>query len=276
MIWKKKIEEFNILSDHYQSEKESYIHVLEHVQDQVNVYKQKSEQFDAEKGSWSKQIDELKSELIQTKATIVKMEELEQQNVKLAAEIQAKDMEIYKIKKESERALQQQMEQIKDELKLYQDKIVQFEKDREIWEKQMKQMKAQFAVLESNLEEKENFIKQYITQPLTPQASIVRPAQQINSQPQQPSSIQQNSIQQDAIQQNSTPQQQLSQQQSSQQPTDWFQRMVSQQQGLPKLVQKSQNSSSATTTMDFFTLRSKTTQPSASSEPTYGSQWDQD
>ncbi len=173
-----KIDEFNMLSEDYQREKESYLHVLEHVQDQVNVYKDKSEQFDAEKGSWSKQIDELKSELIQTKATIVKMEELEQRNANLALEIQAKDIEIYKIKKESERTLQNQLEQFKTEMKLYQDKIVKYEKDREIWEKQMKQMKAQFAGLETSLEEKENFIKKYITQPLSTVESSEQPISQ--------------------------------------------------------------------------------------------------
>lgn len=258
-----KIDEFNMLTDHYQREKESYLHVLEHVQDQVNVYKEKSDQFDAEKGSWSKQIDNLKSELIQTKASIVKMEELEQKNVELAAEIQAKEIEIYKIKKDSERALQHQMEQFKAELKLYQDKISQYEKDREIWENQMKQMKAQFAGFESSLEEKENFIKQYISQPLSSAASKVQPVHQSNSQSQQSS----------FIQQNSTPLQ-PSPQQSTQQSTDWFQRMASQQQGLSQVVQNNQNSN--TTTMDFFTLRRKTTQPSIPPGPVYGSQWKQD
>lgn len=258
-----KIDEFNMLTDHYQREKESYLHVLEHVQDQVNVYKEKSEQFDSEKGSWSKQIDELKSELIQTKATIVKMEELEQKNVNLAAEIQAKEIEIYKTKKESERAIQHQMEQFKAEMKLYQDKISQYEKDREIWEKQMKQMKAQFAGLESSLEEKENFIKQYINQPLASMPTTVRPAQQIVTQSEQPS----------AIQHNPSPQQTPP---LTQQPTDWFQRMASQQQGIYQAAQKNQNSNSNSTTMDFFTLRSKTTQPSVPSGPPYGSQWNQD
>jgi len=260
-----KIEEFNMLTDHYQREKESYLNVLEHVQDQVNVYKDKSEQFDSEKGSWSKQIDELKSELIQTKATIIKMEELEQKNENLAAEIQAKEIEIYKVKKESERAVQHQMEQFKAELKLHQDKISQYEKDREIWEKQMKQMKAQFAGLESSLEEKENFIKQYITQPLSSVASNVQPAQ--SEQPltsQQSSSIQHNPISQPNTQPNTQP---------TAQSTEWFQRIQGLTQHQPG--QQLQNKS-ASTTMDFFTLRSKTTQPTNPSGPTYGSQWSQE
>ena len=108
-----KIEEYNMLTEHYQHEKESYLHVLEHIQDQVNIYKDQSQKFDAEKGSWSKQIDELKAELAQTKATLVKMAELEQKNDKLTAELQEKEIEIYKMKKENDRALEQQMEQFK-------------------------------------------------------------------------------------------------------------------------------------------------------------------
>ncbi len=251
-----KIEAFNMLTEHYQREKESYLNVLEHVQDQVNVYKEKSEYFDTEKGSWSKQIDELKAELSQTKATLVKMEELEQENKKLTSELQVKEIEIYKTKKESDRALQQQMEQFKAELKLYQEKIAQYEKDREIWEKQMKQMKAQFAGLESSLEEKENFIKQYIKQPLS---SLSPGLQNTNLPAQQISAPYEQTASKPAPQQN-------------RQPADWFQRMVSQQQVSYQPVQKSQPSHS--TTMDFFTLRSKTTQPTVPTS--YGSQWNQE
>ena len=248
-----KIDEYNMLTNNYQHEKESYLDVLEHVQDQVNVYKEKSEQFDAEKGSWSKQIDELKSELIQTKATIVKMDELEQKNANLVAEIQAKEMEIYKTKKENERALQHQMDQFRAEMKLYQDKISQYEKDREIWEKQMKQMKTKIDGLESSLVEKENFIKQFIKKPLSPLESTIRSPQPIDNQSGQPSSIQQK---------------------PAPQPTDWFQRVLSQQQqqGLSQPVQVKQNATSPP--MDFFTLRSKTTQPPGQG-PAYGSQWNQ-
>ena len=249
-----KIDEYNMLTNHYQHEKESYLHVLEHVQDQVNVYKEKSEQFDAEKGSWSKQIDELKSELIQTKATIVKMDELEQKNANLVAEIQAKEMEIYKTKKENERALQHQMDQFKAEMKLYQDKISQYEKDREIWEKQMKQMKTQFAGLESSLVEKENFIKQFIKKPLSPLESTIRSPQPMIT-----------SLDSRHLYSQNDPQ-------SNNQLTG-SKRVYSQQQGLSQPVQVKQNSTS--TPMDFFTLRSKTTQPPWSPGPAYGSQWNQ-
>lgn len=258
-----KIEEYNMLTEHYQHEKESYLHVLEHIQDQVNIYKDQSQKFDAEKGSWSKQIDELKAELAQTKATLVKMAELEQKNGKLSAELQEKEMEIYKMKKENDRALEQQMEQFKTELKKYHDKIVQYEKDREIWEKQMRQMKAQFAGLESNLEERENYIKQFIIQPLsqiTPEAEVLgNGQQQVMEKPEETLQIESSKP---------IPKHQ------SQQPADWFQRVMTQQKASNQSVpQKSKSSNPAT--MDFFTLRSKTTQSSIPGS-TYGNQWNQE
>ena len=112
-----------MLASHYQREKEAYINVLENVQLQVNEYKQRSETLDTERGSWSKQINELKAELAETKATIVKMEELEKQNDELVTNIQAKELEIYKVKQESERSPINQMEQFKAELRMYQNKI---------------------------------------------------------------------------------------------------------------------------------------------------------
>jgi chromosome segregation ATPase len=241
-----KIEEFNNLTHNYQREKDSYLHVLEHVQDQVNVYKEKSEFFDSEKGSWSKQIDELKSELAKTKATLVKMEELERKNERIAAELEDKKVEIYKIQKESELALQNQMIHFNSELKLYQEKIDQYEKDRVYAENQIKEMKAKFAVLESNLKEKENFIRQFITQPPMTSAiqKAVQPAVETIKNSEQPLPIENNQ---------SLPQ--------GQQAGDWFQRNISQQQAQYQNVQKGTNSSS--TAMDFFTLRSKTTQPSS-------------
>jgi hypothetical protein len=146
-------------------------------------------------------------------------------------------------------------------MNLYQDKLTKYEKDREIWEKQMKQMKTQIAGLESSLEEKENFIKQYIKQPLSPYQTYVQPENQPSTQP-SPSS------EEESVQTAPQPMQQTQQQ------ADWFQRMVSQQQGVSQQAQKTQNSTATSTTMDFFTLRSKTTQP-ASNGPSYGSQWNQ-
>lgn len=253
-----KIDEFNMLTEHYQHEKESYLHVLEHIQDQVNIYKEKSQQFDAEKGSWSKQIDDLKSELMQSKATLVRMDELEQKNAQLMTELQAKEIEIYKLKKENERTLNQQMEQFKAEMKLYQDKIAQYEKDREIWEKQMKQMKSQFAGLEANLEEKENFIKQFIKQPLSQSTAVSQPVAEQTPQISPKS--------EESIQTQNNPAAQ-----PSQQSAEWFQRMKSQQQGSYQPVPEKTKSSNSST-MDFFTLRNKTTQPSYPA-PTYGSKW---
>jgi chromosome segregation ATPase len=241
-----KIEEFNNLTDNYQREKNSYLQVLEHVQDHVNEYKEKSEYFDAEKGSWSKQIDQLKSELTETKATLVKMEELEEKKEMLTAELQAKGIEIYKIQKESEQALQNQMIQFNSELRLYQEKIDQYEKDKELAEKQMNELKAKFGALETSMKEKESFIRQFITQPQLPsgiQNAAVQPAMETIEQSKQPLPSENNP---------SLPQ--------GQQSVDWFQRALSQQQGLYQNVQKSTNSSP--TAMDFFTLRSKTTQPS--------------
>jgi chromosome segregation ATPase len=258
-----KIEEFNLLTRHYQHEKESYLSVLEHIQDQVNIYKQKSEQFDTEKGSWSKQIDELKAELAQTKATLVKMEELEKINAQLKEELQAKDVEIYKLKKENERALNKQIEQFKMEMKLYQDKIAQYEKDREIWEKQMKQMKAQFAGLEASLEEKENFIKQFIKQPPSHLSSIIKTTDEKTSEAPAQQMIQPSPKLRDASTQNKSVSQ-------PQQTSDWIFRMMTQRQGTyqqpaPRM---------ANNTMDFFTLRNKTTQVSAPG-PIYANQWHQ-
>jgi chromosome segregation ATPase len=241
-----KIEEFNNLTHNYQREKESYLHVLEHVQDQVNQYKEKSDFFDTEKGSWSKQIDELKSELAETKATLVKMEELEKEKEVLTAELEAKEIEIYKIQKENERALHNQMIQFNSEMKLYKEKIDQYEKDRVNTENQMNEMKAKFAILESNLKEKENFIRQFITQPPLP-SRVEKEAEPVmeftkNAEQPLPSEIKP-----------SLPQ--------GQQSGDWFQRNISQQQGQYQNVPKTANSSPAA--MDFFTLRSKTTQPSS-------------
>jgi chromosome segregation ATPase len=239
-----KIEEFNNLTDNYQREKESYLKVLDHVQDQVNDYKEKSDYFDTEKGSWSKQIDQLKSELVETKATLVKMEELEQKKEMLTADLQAKDIEIYKIQKESERILQNQMIQFNSELKLYQEKIDHYEKDKAIAEKQMNELKAKFAALESSLKEKESFIRQYITQPQLPSGiqKEVQPAMETINQP-LPSLPAENKP--------ALPQ--------GQQSVEWFQRSISQQQGYQN-VQKNTNPSAGA--MDFFTLRSKTTLPS--------------
>ncbi|MFB3161481.1 hypothetical protein ABLO26_08910 [Neobacillus sp. 179-J 1A1 HS] len=244
-----KIEEFNNLTYNYQREKESYLHVLDHVQDHVNEYKEKSELFDTEKGSWSKQIDELKTELAQTKATLVKMEELEQKNEVLTAELKAKEIEIYKFQKESEQTFEKQMLQFNSELKLYQGKITQYEKDRVNAENQMNEMKAKLALLESNLKEKENFIRQFITQP--PSKSVIEKSVQPVIE------TSQESVQ--SVPSETTPyipqvQQQLQQQQSG----DWFQRNITHQQGLVQNTAKTTNS----TAMDFFTLRSKTTQPS--------------
>ncbi|WP_042357254.1 hypothetical protein [Bacillus rubiinfantis] len=253
-----KIEEFNMLTDHYQNEKEAYLQVLEQIQGQVNIYKEKSQKFDAEKGSWSKQIDELKAELTQTKATLVKMEELEQRNAQLAADLQAKDVEIYRLKKEHERTLNQQLEQFKQEMKLYQDKITQYEKDREIWEKQMKQMKSQFAGLEASLEERENFIKQFIKQPPT-QSAVVQPVsseQFFRPKPEDSGQKQQPVVQ------------------PSQQNGDWMGRMMSAQPGGFQTVAQNIKTASSTT-MDFFTLRNKTTQPAVQGA-VYGSQWSQE
>lgn len=254
-----KIEEFNLLTEHYQHEKESYLGVLEHIQDKVNIYKDQSQKFDAEKGSWSKQIDELKTELSQTKATLVKMADLEMKNEKLEAELQAKEIEIYKMKKDNERALEQQMEKFKSELKKYQDKIVQYEKDREIWEKQMKQMKAQFAGLESNLEEREKFIKQYIKQPLSGSNSSEQTLNEIMHQEPE-----------ESFHSESEP----VQPQPSSGPGDWFQRVMSSQQNSQQPAAKKTKSSNYST-MDFFTLRSKTTQ-SVLPGTTYGNQWNED
>lgn len=256
-----KIEEFNMLTDHYQHEKESYLHVLEHVQDQVNIYKEKSQQFDAEKGSWSKQIDELKAELMQTKATLVRMDELEQKNEQLTTELQSKEVEIYKIKKENERALNQQLEQFKSEMKLYQDKITQYEKDREMWEKQMKQMKNQFAALESNLEEKENFIKQFIKQPPSQSISVIQPSTE-------------QTVQMSINTEEPIPSQNTPAPQTNQQPSEWFMRTMSQQQGTYQPIPQNQKSSNSST-MDFFTLRNKTTQ-SPIPGAMYGNQWNQE
>jgi chromosome segregation ATPase len=245
-----KIEEFNNLTYNYQREKESYLHVLDHVQDHVNEYKEKSELFDTEKGSWSKQIDELKTELAQTKATLVKMEELEQKNEVLTAELKAKEIEIYKFQKESEQTFEKQMLQFNSELKLYQGKITQYEKDRVNAENQMNEMKAKLALLESNLKEKENFIRQFITQP--PSKNVIEKSVQPVIE------TSQESVQ--SVPSETTPnipqvQQQLPQQQSG----DWFQRNMTHQQGLVQNTAKTTNS----TAMDFFTLRSKTTQPSS-------------
>jgi chromosome segregation ATPase len=286
-----KIEEFNMLTDHYQREKDIYINVLEQVQEQVNVYKEKSESFDAEKGSWSKQIDELKTELAQTKATIVQMEELERKNIDLSTALQAKEIDIYKMEKDSERALQKQMDQFQSELKLYQDKIVQYEKDREIWEMQLKQMKTQISLLESSLEEKESFIKQYIKQP--------QPQTQQSPQP-QPKSTYQNLFEKLQPSQQQYSQTQVApppdmqpaftppQMKSSgrKQPLDWFQRTLIQQQGqqhMPQVAQASPEESQASTpinnqnpaNMDFFALRKKTGFPSVTGS-NYGSQWNQE
>jgi chromosome segregation ATPase len=241
-----KIEEFNNLTHNYQREKDSYLQVLEHVQDQVNVYKEKSEFFDSEKGSWSKQIDELKSELAETKATLVKMEELEKKNERLTAELDDKKLEIYKIQKESDRTLQNQMIQFNSELKLYQEKIDQYEKDRVNAENQIKELKAKFAILESSLKEKENFIRQFITQPpLTAgMQKVVQPAMEAIKKSEEPIPTENNP---------SIPQ--------TQQSGDWFQRNISQQQGIYQNIQKSANSAPAA--VDFFTLRSKTTQPTS-------------
>lgn len=282
-----KIEEFNMLTDHYQREKDIYINVLEQVQEQVNVYKEKSESFDAEKGSWSKQIDELKTELAQTKATIVQMEELEKKNMDLTAALQAKEIDIYKMEKDSERALQKQMEQFQTELKLYQDKIVQYEKDREIWEMQLKQMKTQISLLESSLEEKESFIKQYIKQPqsqpqLQPKSTYqnlfekLQPSQQQYSQTQAaPSPDMQPAF--------APPQMKSS---GRRQPLDWFQRTLIQQQGqqqMPQVPQAPLEETHESTpinnqnpaNMDFFALRKKTGFPSVTGA-NYVSQWNQE
>jgi chromosome segregation ATPase len=258
-----KIEEFNMLTEHYRDEKESYLGVLEHIQDQVNIYKDQSQKFDAEKGSWSKQIDELKTELSHSKATIVKMAELEQKNEKLAAELQMKEIEIYKMKKENERVLEQQMDKFKSDLKKYQDKIVQYEKDREIWEKQMKQMKARFAGLESNLEEREKFIKQFIKQPLSELTTEDQSSEQTHQQTMQQEQKESLHAESHSI----TPQQ-------NQQPGDWFQRvMSSQQSSYQPATKKTKNSNSST--MDFFTLRSKTTQAVVPGQ-IYGNQWNEE
>jgi hypothetical protein len=113
-------------------------------------------------------------------------------------------------------------------------------------ENQIKEMKAKFAVLESNLKEKENFIRQFITQPPMTSAiqKAVQPAVETIKNSEQPLPIENNQ---------SLPQ--------GQQAGDWFQRNISQQQAQYQNVQKGTNSSS--TAMDFFTLRSKTTQPSS-------------
>lgn len=241
----RKIGEFNNLTDNYKREKDSYLQVLGHVQDQVNEYKDKSENFDAEKGSWSKQIDQLKSELTKTKATLVKMEELEQKNETLTAELQAKELEIFKIQKENQQALQNQMIKFNSELKAYQEKIDQYEKDKEIAEKRINELNAKFTVLETSLKEKESFIRQYITQPQLPSRiqNEIQPALETINQPLQ---------QLPAENKPSLPQEQQS--------VDWFQRALSQSQGLNQNVPKSNNASAEA--MDFFTLRSKTTQPS--------------
>lgn len=264
-----KIEEFNMLTEHYQHEKENYLHVLQHIQDQVNIYKEHSQKFDTEKGSWSKQIDELKSELMQTKATLVKKEELEQKNAQLQAELQTKEMEMYRLKKDNERALAQQLEQFKVEMKMHQDKIAQYEKDREIWEKQMKQMKAQFAGLEANLEEKENFIKQFIKQPLSSSTPYVQSSNeqflqtQTQSQTQSLPQLQSKSEEAPAAQNRPSIQ-------SSPQSSDWLLRMMNMQAGANQ--QSPNNPKSSSSSIDFFTLRSKTTQ-AAVSGPSYGGQW---
>jgi chromosome segregation ATPase len=260
-----KIHEFNRLTEHYRNEKESYLGVLEHIQDQVNIYKDQSQRFDAEKGSWSKQIDDLKTELSQTKVSLIKMNELEKKNEKLEAELQAREVEIYKIRKENELAIEQQMEKFKSELKKYQDKIVQYEKDREIWEKQMKHMKAQFAGLESNLEEREKFIKQYIKQPLSGMASEAKSSEQNVQQFLQEES-------QESLQSESKP----IQPKQNQQAGDWFQRVMASQQypNQQPAAQKKKNSGLGS--MDFFTLRNKTTQSLAPTGQIYGNQWNED
>ncbi|SDN52806.1 hypothetical protein [Bacillus sp. OK048] len=253
-----KIEEFNNLTHNYQREKDSYLQVLDLVQDQVNVYKEKSESFGAENGSWSKQIDELKSELAKTKATLVKMEELEQKKEMLAAELEAKKIELYQIQKQSERALQNQMIQFNSELKTYQEKIEQYEKDKVNAEKQMNEMKARFAVLESSLKEKENFIRQFITQPPLTSGiqKAVQPTMETITRSEQPLQTETITRSEQPLQTETNPS--LSQ---GQQSGDWFQRNITQQQGLYQNAQKSMNYSPPA--VDFFTLRSKTTQPSS-------------
>jgi hypothetical protein len=178
------------------------------------------------------------------------------------------------------------MEKFQAEIELYRLKINQYEKDRETWEKQMKQMKAQFNALESTLEEKEIFIKQYIQQPISQtrpehQNSYqqIKPDQPVQSQPEQPlpmqGQVQVQPAQQSkpAAQQEQSYQQQAQQisqqqnQQQFQQQADWFQRMMQQQRGYQPLP-KSQNSQHGT--MDFFTLRNKTTQPTGMGN--YGNQ----
>ncbi|MED4206750.1 hypothetical protein [Neobacillus mesonae] len=247
-----KIEEFNMLTENYQNEKQAYLHALEHIQGQVNIYKEKSQKFDTEKGSWSKEIDELKSELSQTKATLVRMEELEGKNAKLEEQLQKKEMEIYRLKKENERALNQQLEKFKQEMKLYDEKITQYEKDREIWEKQMKQMKSQFTALEANLEEKDNFIKQFIKQP--PRQTQLPTQPQPSKQSPTPAALE------NAEQFFQPKPEGAIRVQQKQEPVDLIKRMMTQGHGTAQNIkQKTQGVGSSA--MDFFTLRNKTTQP---------------
>lgn len=164
----------------------------------------------------------------------------------LTAELKAKEIEIYKIQKESEQTFEEQMLQFNSELKLYQGKITQYEKDRVNTENQMNEMKAKLTLLETNLKEKENFIRQFITQP--PSKNVIEKSVQpvIESSPESVQSVPSETAPYIP---------QVQQQQSG----DWFQRNITQQQGIVQNSAKTTNS----TPMDFFTLRSKTTQPSS-------------
>jgi DNA repair exonuclease SbcCD ATPase subunit len=191
------------------------------------------------------------------------MKDIEKKNEMLVIELQEKEMEIYKMKREHEREVEHQMEKYKLELQKYQERISQYERDRGLWENQMRQMKAQFVGLESNLEEREKFIQQYI---------INRPPSQMTNEVSAEAQIYQTMSKaehEELLQVQKMPQ-------HSQKPSDWFMRVLSQQQGQYSSVPTPRNEKSSNVpTMDFFTKRDKANQPSTSGS-VYGSQWDEE
>jgi chromosome segregation ATPase len=241
-----KMKEFILITENYQREKASYQTDLEHVQEQIKGYKERTNRFEVEKAEWSTQMNELKTKLEQAREDLQKREELEHKNNNLAEELRAKEIEIFKIKKENELALLQKTNHFNSEIKMKQDYLRQSELDREKLEKQINEIKVQFNVLESNLEEKENFIRLFIKQPLS-QPNLDSQATEGQSQQKLSKSVDQHI-------------QETSFQQQVQQSFDWFQQIKAQQQYTYQQT-PSQTKTSNPAIMDFFALRNKTTQP---------------
>ncbi|MCQ6282554.1 hypothetical protein [Bacillus sp. EB600] len=240
-----KMEEFILITENYQRENLSYLNDLEHFQDQLKESKEKENRFEAEKAALSIELDELKTELEQTKNDLQRKEELEKKNNKLAEKLKAKEIEIYKIKKENELALLKKTNYFNSEITMKQDHLMQSEVEREKLEKQINEIKAQFNVLESSLEEKEDFIRQFIKQPLS-QPNLGSQVTEENNQQKLPMAVEQH-VQEIPIHQ------------QVHQSLDWFQQIKAQQQCTYQKTPahtKSLNPS----TMDFFELRNKTTQ----------------